>query len=324
MKGDKNIDETSFFDILNHLISKWKILLILNIIGFSALFIYYVFYTSEEYGSESFIVANLEDNSFPTYFGEYSLLSNEFADYLPMIYNQKLVRKTIEDLNLKDFSEQEFINSLIVNQEVHENQNTYDIKFQSSLKNPGDVINTHLNNFILYLNHAESFRVVELFKKKNSLSLQSYIENKANTFKSIAYYDSILSEIQPFSANSNNLSQKNSNFVLTKLDLLNDNYTETEKKLIDLKLNINDYQRGIAKFNANLDTLSIIESELQASNLSYNPFEIFNRSITFQRNIINPESPIYPNLKKHFIFPFLLFFISSITLFILLFILKIK
>lgn len=317
--------EVSLTDIFIHLIKKWKRILLFILIGIGIVVLNYTVFLEKKYIAEIKVVANLDNNKIETTFGEYSLLSNDFNDYHPIFYDDKLIELTIDSLKLDSkISLLEFKSSLKFKESRgSDKKQLFPIVFSSTLPGAGEVLKTHLDLYILFLNHLESKRGINYFLDKKMMDIDLHKKDIIKTKKKIAPYDSLLNTIETIRPSINFFNNSNTN-LKNKLELVNENYVEVEKKLINHKMHIFNLESEISCAQSEIDSLINLNRNLSISNFESTPFKVFDQLIKIHKEPSSDVLPSLPSYKKYVVLPILIVILGIILIQIFLFLYKKK
>jgi len=317
-KEKTSTTEINLLHLVNYIFQKMKFIILISCLVGAISYLYLAFLTVDKYSSETTIVVHSKEYKINTYFGDYELPFNDFNDYIEFITNEDVLGKTINDLQL-DLSVVELNSDLYVQslREADNNSNSFKIILNSELKNTGNILNQHLNNFINYINKNIEPTIINNFQQKFNTALESNKRQTENTVKLINHYDSLLREIKKNNLHHSDIKKlSQSNIILNKDILFNENYELTEALFLETKTKLFNLINLNENYKIFLDSLHKIELDISKAENENSYFKAFSPFVQILSNPSNPKDALPKKPLKNALF---MTFGTFLVLFLILF-----
>lgn len=315
MENDNNpVNEISVYDLIIILKSKLKYIFFIPL-TLSVIFFLVKLTDKKEYKSSLSIVANLEKESFKSQFGEYEFVSTKFEDYSSFILSDIIIDKTISDLNL-NFSISELKSGLDykIKPKSERGESWLDIELVINDTISGKILNTHVINFINYLNSILDKNVISKYISGLDVLIADKEEAIKNIGVKISKLDSILKETPEFRLNEKQFSSIfTKNIIIDKSVLVNDAYLKIEDDLVKLRTQNESDKITIKTYSEQKQFLKDLLNEAKAVNNKFiSHFNVLNDYIIVINRTESHIKHVSDILKKSitfFIVTFLIVFL---------------
>lgn len=255
-------NEISLKELLLILKKEFKIIATITLLMVILVGIYSFAIAKPIYSSEASLVVKVPE-SVASKYGTYTLIANNPNDIMSLINEVDLADKTIKDLNL-DISANTLNNNLSYSS--GKDSSRYSLSFKwTDVDNASNILSTHLENFIDYINYRFSLSAVENFmdstEKKNSIIQQSIKE----LTEKISYNNEVFSSLDSYSSTEMKRLDSTKNGIVIA-ELSNPSYSKLQEEIINQKIQLNNLEFELSTNKSNL-----LELKTEYDNLLKNP-----------------------------------------------------
>lgn len=306
-------NDLSIIDFIPVVFSKWKKIILFSVIGAILFFAGSYYFFSDKYYTETIIVGEFSE-TVETKYGDYSFSSNNLVDYFNNIFDDRILEKTLDELNVienKDAVKLEF--------KTKGGKDQVSVQLGASTNLEGfplkDFLNSYFDNFISFLNITFYQNFLKEILINNSMIFDKLKNDISRTTREIEAYTEISDSINEFYNTTTGITKQAffSSETLTDIDLLT-TYSSLIKKKLELSLMKVELD-NIQYINDNVnEELNKFKSNKNDFNFDIESIPLFNQRMRMISNPSNLELRSTNKTTIIFIGAFIGFLIALISL----------